>query len=164
MAKHKIMTRQKIVTIHATTSTLALLLILSFFLSTTISELIGNQELITQVKTLIFYAIWALLPCMAIAGITGNKLAGKATKGLIGNKKKRMPIIAANGILILIPAAIYLKTLAISGTFDTSFYLVQGLELFAGFTNLVLMSLNLGDGLKIKRSKLKRGPSQEINA
>jgi len=58
-----------------------------------------------------------------------------------------MPFIAANGLLILVPAALYLESKASSGTFDTGFYMVQGLELIAGAVNIVLMGLNIRDGL-----------------
>lgn len=145
--------RHKLIKVHAASATIALLFISIFFTCSLISELIGNQELIATVKTYIFYAIWLLVPAIAIAGITGSKLAPKAKSGVIGKKKKRMPFIAANGILILIPAAIYLKGLAISGNFGTTFYLVQGIELVAGFINITLMSLNLRDGLSLSKSK-----------
>ncbi|MEV5574324.1 hypothetical protein AB0L06_30180 [Spirillospora sp. NPDC052269] len=60
-----------------------------------------------------------------------------------------MPFIAANGLLILVPAALYLDRLASRGGFGTLFYAVQALELTAGAANLTLMSLNLRDGLRL---------------
>ena len=60
-----------------------------------------------------------------------------------------MPFIAANGVLILVPCAIFLNRSAVAGTFDTTFYLVQGLEFLAGATNLGLMGLNIRDGLRM---------------
>jgi hypothetical protein len=35
-----------------------------------------------------------------------------------------MPLIAANGILVLIPSALFLASKARAGQFDTSFYAV----------------------------------------
>jgi hypothetical protein len=151
--------RQNLIKLHAASATIALLLISTFFLSSLVSEIIGDKALIITVKTYIFYAIWILLPTMAIAGITGNKLAPNAKSGVIGMKKKRMPFIAANGVLILIPAAIFLKSTAVSGTLDTTFYTVQIIELLAGFINISLMTLNLRDGLSIaknRKAKLKK--------
>ena len=49
--------------------------------------------------------------------------------GLIGAKLKRMPLIAANGILVLIPSALFLASKARAAEFDTGFYAVQALEL-----------------------------------
>ncbi len=66
---------------------------------------------------------------------------------------KRMPFIAANGLLILLPAAIFLAQWASAGLFDSRFYLVQSIELFAGAFNLILMSLNIRDGLKMSASQ-----------
>ena len=60
-----------------------------------------------------------------------------------------MPIIAANGVLILIPSALFLAAKARTGEFDTSFDLVQALELGAGVTNIMLLGLNLRDGLRL---------------
>ena len=57
-----------------------------------------------------------------------------------------MPFIADNGILILIPAALFLASKAKAAAFDTTFYAVQALELFAGATNVVLLGLNMRDG------------------
>ena len=61
-----------------------------------------------------------------------------------------MPFIAANGLLILIPSALFLAAKARAGEFDASFDVVQALELLAGATNIALLSLNMRDGLKLK--------------
>jgi hypothetical protein len=58
-----------------------------------------------------------------------------------------MPFIAANGLLVLIPCAIFLDRWAAAGEFDTTFYTVQALELLAGAVNLALMGLNIRDGM-----------------
>ncbi|MGO9773237.1 MAG: hypothetical protein ACLPSW_27565, partial [Roseiarcus sp.] len=71
---------------------------------------------------------------------------------------KRMPFIAANGVLILIPSALFLASKASAGVFDTSFYAVQALELIAGATNLTLLGLNMRDGLRLK-GRLRRAPA-----
>jgi hypothetical protein len=60
-----------------------------------------------------------------------------------------MPLIAANGLLVLLPAAIFLNLWAAQGTFDSRFYLVQAVELLAGAINLLLMGLNMRDGVKL---------------
>jgi hypothetical protein len=52
-------------------------------------------------------------------------------------------------LLVLLPAAIFLDQWASAGSFDTSFYIVQGLELIAGATNLTLMGMNIRDGRRI---------------
>ena len=78
--------------------------------------------------------------------------------GLIGRKSKRMPMIAANGILILIPSALYLASKAGAGEFDAAFYAVQALELAAGAANITLLGLNMRDGLRMK-GLLRRQPA-----
>ena len=62
-------------------------------------------------------------------------------------KKKRMPFIALNGLLILVPSAFFLASKSATGDFDAWFYGVQAIELVAGAINLSPMGLNIGDGL-----------------
>ena len=138
--------------IHFVGAVVATSCIFVFFTSTVIVELLGSEQLIAKVKELIvFPGLFILIPAIAATGATGISL-GKARKGkLVQGKMKRMSIIGINGILILVPSAIYLNILASSADFGTAFFLVQGLELIAGIVNLVLMAMNFKDGLSISR-------------
>ena len=98
-----------------------------------------------------------LVPALAATGGTGFGLANGLRIGLIGAKMKRMPLIAANGILILIPSALFLASKARAGEFDAAFYGVQALELVAGATNLLLLGLSMRDGLNATRWRRKFG-------
>jgi hypothetical protein len=144
--------------IHPVAGALAILTIATFWLSTAISELFASQAFVTVVKTTIPWGFLLLIPALAAAGGTGIVLAKGQRKGLIGTKIKRMPIIAANGILVLIPSALYLASKASGGEFDAAFYAVQGLELAAGAANITLLGLNMRDGLKMK-GWLRRRPA-----
>jgi hypothetical protein len=93
---------------------------------------------------------------LAAAGGSGFALAKGRRAGLIGAKLRRMPWIAANGILILIPAALFLAAKARAAEFDAVFYAVQALELVVGAANITLLSLNMRDGLKMKGRLLRR--------
>ena len=90
------------------------------------------------------------------AGGTGFRLGKRRRGPLVDAKKKRMPFIAANGILILIPSALYLSVKAQAGAFDTSFYAVQAVELMAGAVNITLLGLNMRDGLRLSRRRADR--------
>ena len=142
--------------IHPVAGGLAILTIAAFWLSTALSELFGSHATITAVKTAIPWGFLVLIPALAAAGGTGFALSKGRRVGLIGTKLKRMRVIAANGILILIPSALFLATRARAGEFDTAFYLAQALELVAGATNVALLGLNIRDGLKIKGRFLRR--------
>lgn len=146
--------KKAILHIHRIAAISAFLMIVTFFSSTLLVELFGDHQAVLTVKTAILYAIWILMPTMAITGITGAKLAPNANSGPVAKKKKRMPVIAMNGLLILFPAAIYLQHLASIGQFDVIFYSVQAIELLAGLANVTLMALNIRDGLNMKRAKL----------
>ena len=136
--------------IHPVAGVLALLTIATFWLSTVFSEMFGSLALVTTVKTAIPWGFLLLIPALAAAGGSGFALAKGRRAALIEVKMKRMPIIAANGILLLIPSALFLAFKARIGEFDRVFYAVQALELVAGATNIALLGRNLVDGLKMK--------------
>lgn len=142
--------------IHPVAGVLALATIAVFWLSTAVSELIGAPETVTLVKTAIPWGFLLLIPALMATGGTGLSLARGRRGGLIGVKLRRMPIIAANGVLILVPAALFLAMKARDGAFDGSFYAVQAIELIAGAANLALLSLSLRDGLRLS-GRLRRG-------
>ena len=135
---------------HLVAGMLALLCIATFFLSTIVVELFGSHAAVAQVKSLVVTpGLWILIPTLAATGASGMFLARSRRGRLVSAKKKRMPLIAANGLLVLVPCAILLNHWASAGTFDTTFYSVQALELVAGATNLALMFMNLRDGLRL---------------
>jgi hypothetical protein len=136
--------------IHLIAGILSPLLILTFFTATVLVELLGSHAAVAQLKALIVTpGLWVLLPCLAATGGSGMFI-GQTRKGrVVKRKKKRMPFIAANGLLVLVPCAIFLDHWASAGIFDTRFYVVQALELLAGATNVALLALNLRDGLRL---------------
>ncbi|NTW02630.1 MAG: hypothetical protein HGA19_15350 [Oscillochloris sp.] len=133
--------------VHGITGGFALLLIALFFSSSVIVELIGHHQAIAWVKLAILYGLLGLVPAMMITAISGRVLTGKGQGRINVAKQRRMAIIAANGLLVLVPCAFVLQNMAASGNFNTMFYLVQAIELLAGATNITLMSLSIRDGL-----------------
>lgn len=141
--------------VHFIAGLLATLTIATFFISTVTVELLGSHEAVAAVKALIVMpGLFILVPAMAATGGSGFYLSKSQQGGLVETKKKRMPLIAANGLLVLIPCAIFLNRWAAVGVFETTFYWVQCVELLAGAINLTLMGLNIRDGLKLS------GPSR----
>lgn len=143
---------------HPVAGAIALLTIASFWLSTVFSELFGSEALIVSVKTAIPWGLLWLIPALATAGGSGFVLSRGIRAGVIGVKLKRMPFVAANGLFVLIPCALFLASKARAGELDTAFYAVQALELLAGATNLTLLGLNMRDGLRMK-GRLRRAPA-----
>ncbi|MGO9699172.1 MAG: hypothetical protein ACLPX7_07925 [Xanthobacteraceae bacterium] len=135
--------------IHPIAGIVAFLTIMFFWTSTAISELFLPIEAVIAVKQAIPWGLLVLVPALAITGATGFRLAGSSTDPRILSKKRRMPFIAGNGIVVLIPAALSLSALATRLEFDSLFYSIQAIELLAGAVNLALMSLNIRDGLRL---------------
>ncbi len=135
--------------VHPIAGAIALLAILTFWLSTVGSELFGSVATVTQVKLAIPWGLLILVPALVVTGASGFRLAGASSEPRIARKTRRMPFIAGNGVLILLPAALYLASLASRGEFGGAFYAVQAVELVAGAINLTLMSLNVRDGLRL---------------
>jgi hypothetical protein len=151
--------------VHPVAGALALLTIATFWLSTALSELFASGAAVIAVKIAIPWGFLLLIPALAAVGGSGFALAKGRRGGVIGTKIKRMPMIAANGILVLSPAALFLASKARAAEFDTSFYAVQALELVAGAANLTLLGLNMRDGLRMK-GRLRRAPrtSQSVRS
>jgi hypothetical protein len=147
--------------IHPVAGTLAILTIAAFWLSTALSELFASQAVVTVVKTAIPWGFLLLIPALAAAGGSGFAWAKGRRDGLIGAKTKRMPLIAGNGILVLIPSSLFLALKARAGEFDMSFYAVQALELVAGAVNIVLLGLNMRDGLRMKGRLSRAHPAPQ---
>lgn len=144
--------------IHPVPGGLAIVTIATFWFSTALSELFGSPATVSAVKTAIPWSFLVLIPALAATGGIGFALSKGRRVGLIGTKLKRMQVIAANGILVLIPSALFLAAKARAAEFDRAFYLVQALELAAGATNIILLGLNVRDGLKMK-GRFRRKPA-----
>lgn len=135
--------------IHAVAGVIGFLCILTFWTSTAVSELFASHETVASVKAMILRGMFVLIPAMVIVGASGMSMGAKRTDALAVSKKRRMPIIALNGLLILLPSAFFLASKSAAGAFDTAFYAIQGVELLAGAANLSLMGLNIRDGLRL---------------
>jgi hypothetical protein len=143
--------------IHAFAGALALITICIFWSATAIAELFGDASAIAAVKNGILAGMLVLVPSMAIAGASGFSLGKGWRSPAVQRKKLRMKIIAANGILILVPSAVFLASKAGAGEFDAAFVTVQAIELIAGAVNITLLSLNMQDGLALRRKPSQSG-------
>ncbi len=141
-------------TLHPVAGGVAMLLVSLFFVATVCVEMLGDPVMIAGVKRWILYGVALLIPAAMAAGVSGFRLAGGVPgKGPLAVKARRMKVIAGNGLLVLLPAAVLLERLAAAGDFGVLFMTVQGLELVAGPVNFVLLALNMRDGLAISRKR-----------
>lgn len=150
--------------IHALAGVIAFLTILSFWTSTIITELFTSVSTIATVKGLILQGMFILIPAMVITGASGMSLAGNRQDMLVLSKKKRMPIVAVTGLVVLLPAAFYLEVKASAGDLDWRFYTVQVIELIAGFSNLRLLFLNMRDGLRLTGKLASKTSDEQVEA
>lgn len=149
-------------TLHAVSATLALLLIATFWTSTLVAELLLGADAIVAVKHAIArYGLIALLLTMAATGASGFALSRGRSGRLLDAKKRRMPLLGLNGLLLMIPAALWLDHKAGLGEFDTAFYAIQTVELLVGLLQLTLIGLNVRAGLQLSGRRRPRMPAQE---
>lgn len=147
--------------LHGLFGSVALLCIAVFWSSTVVSELFLDQASVVAVKNAILTGMWVLIPAMMATGGSGFSLARERRGRLIDGKRLRMKIVAANGLLVLLPGAWMLASWANAGRFDTVFYALQGVELVAGAINISLLALNMRDGLRLAgRLSSKRSASE----
>jgi hypothetical protein len=150
--------------IHAFAGALALLTICIFWSATVITELFGDAAAIAAVKNGILAGMLVLMPSMAAAGASGFSLGKGWRSPAVVRKKQRMKIIAANGILILVSSAVFLASKAETGQFDAAFVAIQAVELVAGAVNITLLSLNMRDGLALRRKPARARAAKTLLA
>ena len=131
---------------HRIAGILALLCIATFFLLTILIELFGSHATVAQLKSLIVTR--GLDPDPGRGRCWRQRhVAVEVAQGSPGGCQEEAHAVhrgqwsAGAGAL-----AIVLDRWAAVGSFDTSFYLVQAIELVAGAANLTLMGLNVRDG------------------
>jgi len=137
--------------LHPIAGIIAFLTILVFWTSTVVAELGGDAAAIAAVKLRILWGLAVLIPAIAFAGGSGFKLGGKSPHPVAAAKRWRMPLIAINGVAVLVPCAILLQQRAAAGQFDQIFTVVQAVELIAGAINLALIGLSIRDGFRLTR-------------
>jgi hypothetical protein len=135
--------------VHAIAGTVAFAIIFLFLSASLIAELLGNDASIARVKETIAWSLLVLVPALMATGGSGFAMAGRPRRGPLLAKFNRMRIVAANGMLVLVPAALFLAWKAGHGALDASFVTVQVAEFAAGSVNLVLMGLNIRDGFRM---------------
>lgn len=143
-------TRPVLRRIHPVAGLLATATILTFWTSTTGALLFASPEAIVTVKHAIPWGLILLIPALATTGATGFFLGRGSRNPQILAKQRRMAFIAATGLGVLVPCVLYLTTtVTVDHSRSMAFWTVQTIELMAGGTNIVLMSLNIRDGLRL---------------
>lgn len=143
--------------IHAVAGVLAIILVTTFMAATIVVEIVGDPGAVLAVKTLILYALLALVPSIMIAGGSGRSLASGRTAPVFRRKKRRTAAVAMIGLFVLVPSAFVLRDLAAVGDFGTTFVAIQAAELLGGAVNLTLLALNARDGRKLTSARRTRG-------
>lgn len=139
--------------VHAAAAVLALLFLSIFWVSTIAAELFLSQWAVVWVKHGIAYALLVFVPILMTVAGTGFSMGGKGRNPLLVEKRKRMPIVVANGVLVLAPSAIFLSLRSSELVFDGWFYSVQAIELAAGALNIALIGLNARDGFRLSQRR-----------
>ncbi|QDG53503.1 hypothetical protein FIV42_22985 [Persicimonas caeni] len=151
------MNRQGLAVIHRWSARAATAMIGVFFMSTVVVEIAGDYESVRMVKHAIVWAVPALVVLLAVTGITGQKMAGRSQADKIVAKKRTTGVMAALGLLVLVPAAFALDAMAQEGSFGTWFWVVQGAELVAGATNFTLALLQMRRGADLSPARRAAG-------
>ena len=153
------MRRSTITAAHAASGALALLTISAFWSSAIYAELALGHSGIAKVRIAIAYALPLLVALLATAGATGDRLAGRTKAPIVLAKLRRMKLAAANGLLVLVPSAVFPAVKARAEEFDGWFSTVQTVELVAGAANIALLALNMRAGMAMRSRRLaKRRP------
>ncbi len=147
------MPRSSLVRIHLTAAAGAVTLITTFLISSAVTELAGNAADVHSLRQRIVYGLPLLIGCLAAAALTGRRLARKSRAAVIRRKQRRMQVVAALGIVVLVPCALILDALTAGASAGA---VVTGLvitEMLVGALNLTLLLLNVRDGRRLSRPR-----------
>ena len=147
------MPRFFLVRTHLAAAVGALALIVTFLVSSTVTELIGTTGDVHLVRRWIVFGLPVLIGCLATAVLSGRRLARNARAAAIRRKQRRMRIIAAAGIVVLVPCALILDNLTASASAGGVVTALEIAEILAGALNLTLLVLNFRDGRGLTRPR-----------
>lgn len=120
-----------------------------FMIRTALAEWSGDLAGIAAAKATIVLLLPLLIVAAIAAGASGRRLAADRSVGLPATKLRRMKLIGANGLLVLVPAALFLDHKAGLAEIDLAFAVVQAIEFVAGGANIALFALQTRDGLRL---------------
>ena len=149
------MSRTTFVALHGAAGAAALLTISTFWVSALTAELVLSSAGVVAVRTAILYALPVLVIAMIATGASGTRLAGRSKAPVIVTKRRRTMLAAGNGLLVLVPSAVFLGVRAQAGLFGAPFAIVQVVELAAGAVNIVLLTLNMKAGVAMRARRVR---------
>ena len=139
------MSRRLLVRIHLTSAVAAVAVIAAFLISSAVTELIGTAGEVRLLRHVIVLGLPLLITCLAAVALTGRRLGGRSRAPVVRRKQRRMQLIAAAGLVVLVPCAVVLNYRTVGALEIT--------ELAAGGLNLALLSLNFRDGRALTRRR-----------
>ena len=142
------MSRPQIVRIHLAAAVGAVAMIVTFLISSAVTELIGTAGQVHTLRHDIMLGLPLLIACLATVALTGRRLGGRSKAPVVRRKQRRMQLIAAAGLVVLVPCAVVLNYRAMGALEIT--------ELVAGTLNLTLLGLNFRDGRSLTRRRRRR--------
>src|SRR6516165_7714301 len=99
------MSRPLLVRVHLAAAVAAVVVIVTFLTSSAVTELIGTPGEVRLLR----HGIMLGLPLLI-----GRRLAGRSRAPVVRRKQRRMQLIAAPGLVVLVPCAVMLNYRAMS--------------------------------------------------
>ncbi len=154
------MPRSSLVRIHLAAAVGALALIATFLVSSAVTELTGSAGDVHSLRQRIVLGLPLLIGCLAAAALTGRRLARNSRAAVIRRKQRRMQVVAAIGIIMLVPCALILDARTAGASAGSVVIALEIAETLAGALNLTLLLLNFRDGRGItrRRAPVSRAP------
>jgi hypothetical protein len=131
--------------IHRAAAAGAVAVIVTFLISSAVTELIGTPAEVRLLRHGIMLGLPLLIGCLAAVALTGRRLAGRSRSPVVRRKRRRMLMIAAAGLVALLPCAVLLNYRPAGA--------LEIIELVAGGLNLALLVQNFRDGRALTRRR-----------
>jgi hypothetical protein len=139
------MSRPLLFRVHLAAAVAAVAVIVTLLTSSAVTELIGTPGEVRSLRHGIMLGLPLLIACLVTVALTGRRLAGRSRAPVVRRKQRRMQLIAAAGLVVLVPCAVVLNYRAMTA--------LEIIELAAGGLNLALLVLNFRDGRALSRRR-----------
>jgi hypothetical protein len=149
----ELMSRKLLARLHLSGAAGALAVITAFLAASAAIEPFGDAGELRDLRQGILVALPVLIACLATAALTGRRLAGRSRAVVVRRKQRRMQVVAAAGLLVLIPCAVALDVLAAGTASGGLVAALEVTEFLAGGLNLTLLALNFRDGRAMTRRR-----------
>lgn len=139
--------------LHASAGVCALIMLLAYFVGTTITVLLYTPQDMILVEQTILQSMWVYIPLILIAGAIGLLLGNKRKGLIVEAKKRRMFLVVVFSLFGLLPNCYLLANNLLKDEQVIVLFVLQAIEFAVEIISITLLILNLRDGIRLTANR-----------